>query len=137
MNINKLYNRAKKIHGSLNRDVVHDMFVKFGQELPSDAYVFKCIDHAKPLEHQQRFEIVKEEESESFPLELSYVLSTAVNNVRDKYTLEVDTFLECQVNSSFKDFEALSGISRTVLEKICKFAKHEILKEYNRIKDLD
>lgn len=135
----KLYKIAKRRHQDLNRDVIHDLYVKFGSELPSDAYVVKCISHAKPQPMQQRFDTMflqqpqEYEESESILLEVSQ----AVNSVRDKYELEVDTFLECHVNGSYKSFEQRSGIARSILEKICKFAQYEILKEFNRIRALD
>jgi hypothetical protein len=129
----KLYRIAKLLHGSLNRDAVHDMYCKFGDDLPNMAYLSTCLSHAKPLEIQQKFEIYEsdeQDEDEDFESVLS-IVSSCVNTVRDKYELEVDTFLECCVNGTYKSFEARSGISRSVLEKICKFAKYEISKEFN------
>ena len=133
----KLYRIAKRRHGQLNRDVVHDMFLKFGSDLPSEAYVNTCIEHAKPQPIQSKIDMSREVQDEESDQETYSLLTVAVNTVRDSFPLEVDTFLECHVNSTYKDFENFSGISRTVLEKICKFAQHEILSEYNRIKDLD
>lgn len=139
MSHRKLYQISKSRHGDLHRDVVHDMYVKFGQELPSMAYLSTCIKHAKPQPIQQRFELFDEVEdfSEEESIDKYSLIIKAMNNVRDKYELEIDTFLECNVNSTFKAFEERSGIARSVLEKICKFAKHEILNEYIRIKSLD
>lgn len=147
MKADKLYRIAKKRHGQLDKDVVHDMYCKFGQDLPGDAYLNICIQHAKPKP------IVEMVEKKFLPLDSFYIdevdysdqdfdsslslLSVAVNNVRAKYELEVDTFLECHVNGDYKSFGDRSGIARSVLEKICKFVKYEILKEFFRIKELD
>lgn len=132
----KLYNIARKRHGQLNRDVVHDMYCKFGSDLPDTRYVVTCIKHAKPAPVQLIHDYANvpsdpfdEVESE----DRIRILSTAINNVRRSYELEIDTFLECKVNSSYKAFQEHSGIARSVLEKICNFAKHEILREYHRI----
>ncbi len=134
-----LYNIAKRRHRQLNRDVVHDLYCKFGSDLPSMAYLSTCISHAKPQEMQQEFELCDEvldpHQDSEHDINFNNVyglVSSCINTVRAKYELEVDTFLECHVNGDYKSFESRSGISRTVLEKICKFARHEILKEFNR-----
>jgi hypothetical protein len=134
MELEKLYSRAKSRHGELNRDVVHDMYCKFGAELPSIQYVTTCIKHAKPEPVRTIFEVQEEFESdEDETFEDTYnALAVAVNTVRAHYPLEVDTFLECHVNGSYKAFGERSGIARSVLEKICKFARYEILKELDR-----
>lgn len=135
----KLYRAAKQRHGQLNKDVVHDMYCKFGSELPSPAYVRTCIEHAKPepvqsiIELTEGFFTYQDTEDPEFE-ETLRILSKAVNRVRDKYELEVDTFLACHVNSDYKSFGEYSGIARSVLEKICKFARYEILREYKRIR---
>ena len=136
MELEKLYNVSKKRHGQLNRDVVHDMYCKFGSELPSIQYVTTCIKHAKPDPIQHTLELYEEIEADEHDttFEETYtMLAAAVNIVRNDYPLEVDTFLECHVNGSYKSFSERSGIARSVLEKICKFAKYEILKEFNRV----
>lgn len=140
MQLNALYKQATKRHGTIGRDVVHDLFCKFGSDLPSDAYLTTCIQHTRPQPIQQRFEIPdsyeEDPDSSDFADKLK-LLSVAVNNVRQCYELEVDTFLECHVNGSYKAFSESSGIARSVLEKICKFAKYEILKEFIRLEQLD
>lgn len=140
MEVDKLYKVAKKKHGQLNKDVVHDLFCKFGSDLPSDAYLTTCIQHNKPKPLQEKFDIFdqyeEDPEDESFQDTLR-TLSIAVNNVRQAYELEVDTFLECHVNGDYKSFSESSGIARSVLEKICKFAKYEILTEFIRLEQLD
>lgn len=141
MELDKFYGIAKKHHGDLNRDVVHDLFCKFGSDLPSDAYLSTCIRHNKPKPLVEKFDVSdlfldQEDQDENFEPTLRK-LSQAVNNVRQNFEIEVDTFLECQVNSNYKAFSASSGIARSVLEKICKFAKNEILKEFIRLESLD
>lgn len=140
MEVDKLYKVAKRKHGQLNKDVVHDLFCKFGENLPSDAYLTTCIQHNKPKPLQEKFDSFdqyeEDPEDESFQDTLR-TLSIAVNNVRQSYELEVDTFLECHVNGDYRSFSESSGIARSVLEKICKFAKHEILTEFIRLESLD
>jgi hypothetical protein len=141
MDIDKLYKVAKNRHGQLNKDAVHDLFCRFGSDLPSDAYLNTCLQHNKPLPLQEKFEDffeLEEDHSEDSTFENTLsTLSTAVNNVRQTYEIEVDTFLECHVNGSYKAFSESSGIARSVLEKICKFAKYEILTEFIRLESLD
>jgi hypothetical protein len=141
MELSKLYSIAERRHGQIGKDVVHDLFCKFGLDLPSDAYLNTCIQHNRPQPIQERFENFdpfEEEDPQDGQFESTLrTLSTAVNNVRQSYELEVDTFLECHVNSNYKSFSERSGIARSVLEKICKFVKHEILKEFIRIESLD
>ena len=141
MEIDKLYKVAKKRHGQLNKDAVHDLFCKFGSDLPSDAYLTTCLQHNKPKPLQEKIDISKmfldlTDQEDNFEPTLKK-LSLAVNKVRATYELELDTLLECHVNSNYKAFSASSGIARSVLEKICKFAKNEILKEFVRLESLD
>lgn len=139
MKYEKLYRIAESRHGNLHRDVVHDMYLKFGSELPIDQYVVKCVQHHKPDPLQQKWEIDVMDEDQEDEVDFSLMLgkaSRAVNNVRLKYEEEVDTFLACHVHGTYKSFGELSGISRTVLEKICKFAQYEILREFTRIEKL-
>ena len=141
MKVDKLYKVAEKRHGQLNKDAVHDLFCRFGSDLPSDAYLHTCLQHNKTLPLQEKFEDFFEledddQDDEDFQYKLS-TLSRAVNNVRQTYAIEVDTFLECHVNGSYKSFSESSGIARSVLEKICKFAKYEILTEFIRLESLD
>lgn len=136
MELEQLYRRARKRHGNLNRDVVHDLFLKFGNELPGDAYVTTYIKHARPQPAQEMFEVHNLEEPgdhQEQSIEVSRLLNRAIRNVRKRYDLEVDTFLECCVNSDFKTFSAYSGISITVLRKICTFAQKQIKNEFKRL----
>lgn len=136
LELEELYRRARRQHGNLNRDVVHDLFVKFGEHMPSDAYLTTCIKHAKTLPAQEVFEVVhleQPEEHEEQNIEITRRLNQAMKNVRTKYELEVDTFLECCVNSNYQAFSEHSGISVSVLRKICTFAKQLIKDEYKRL----
>lgn len=136
MELEQLYRRARKRHGSLNRDVVHDMYVKFGSDLPSDAYLTACINYARTQPAQQVFEVRHLETADDHneqSVEVTRTLNRAIENVRKRYDLEIDTFLECCVNSDFKTFSAYSGISISVLRKICNFAKNQIKDEFTRI----
>lgn len=134
--LDQLYRRARKRHGNLNRDVVHDLYVKFGTDLPCDAYITTCIKHARPQPAQQVFDLnhlegLEDHQEQS--IEITRTLNRAIENVRKRYDLEVDTFLECCVNSNFKAFSAYSSISVSVLRKICKFTQNQIKDEFNRI----
>jgi hypothetical protein len=137
MKTQKFYAVSKKRHGHLNRDVVHDLVVKFGQDLPSDAYVVKCISHARPQPIQQKFDpylLLDEWDGQEQEDEIENSLQkvyTALNSLRDRYELEVDTFLECRVNGNLSSFSQRSGISKSVLEKICKFVQYEVLRIVN------
>lgn len=135
----KLYRIARKKHGNLNQDVVHDLFLKFGNDLPDVKYLSTCIKHAKPQPLQQQFDLGEQahdrEPEES--INRYALLIKAMANIEFKYPIEVDTFLACMVNGTVKEFENKSGIARSVLEKICKFVKYEILDEYNRLAALD
>lgn len=136
MQLEELYRRARRQHGDLNRDVVHDLFVKFGNDLPSDAYLTTCIKHAKTSPAVQLFEVHnldQPEDHEEQSIEITRTLNKAISNVRNNFTLEVDTFLECCVNSNYKTFSAYSGISVSVLRKICSFAQKKIQDEYKRL----
>lgn|SRR3990167_11433820 len=131
--LDKLYRLARRKHGHLNRDVVHDLLVKFGSDLPSDAYLVTCINHAKTLPAVEIHEL----EIDSSEQEVDNVLLTkSIRNVSAKFELEVDTFLECEVNSSYKRFSEHSGISLLILKKICMFAKIKIREEYSRLSSL-
>jgi hypothetical protein len=139
MELEKLYQICKNRHGALGMDVAHDLASKFGGDMPSDAYVYKCVQHAKPEKVQQLFDtnfLYEEHEHDQDLDERIRLVSTAVNNVRAKHEIEVDIFLECSVNSTQKAYRENSGMSRTVLEKMIKFAKYEILKEYARLEKL-
>ncbi len=136
MELDQLYIRARKYHGSLNRDAVHDLYVKFGEHLPSDAYLTTCIKHARIAPAQEMVEVQHIETDMDYQeenVDTSRLLNRAIENVRNRYELEVDTFLECCVNSNYTAFSAYSGISITVLKKICTFAKNEIKNEFIKI----
>lgn len=136
MHLDELYRRARRQHGDLNRDAVHDLFVKFGSDLPSDAYLTTCIKHAKTLPAVQVFEVHHldgPEEHEEQSIEITRTLNKAISNVRNNFEVEVDTFLECCVNSDYKTFSAHSGISVSVLRKICTFAQQQIKNEFKRL----
>lgn len=139
MNLEALYRIARKQHGALNRDVVHDLYVKFGNDLPSDAYLVTCMKHARTAPAQEVFELQHLDDAqdhEEQDIEITRRLNQAINNVRNRseeMTLHVDTFLECCVNSNFKAFSAYSGISISVLRKICNFAQIEIQNEFKRL----
>lgn len=130
--LEQLYSRAQRKHGQLNRDVVHDLYVKFGQDLPSDAYITVCINNRKIEPIQQRIE-VQEEDNLIPEQDQMIIMNRAIENLRSKYELEIDTFLECCVNSDYKSFSIYSGISVSVLKKICTFAKKIIQHEYRRL----
>ena len=130
----KLYRIARKRHGAIGQDVVHDLVVKFGEHTPSDAYLTKCVKNAKPEPIQQAFEfdMLQEDEvgQELFIDEDVELIMSIIESLRDKYEMEVDTFLECKVNGTMKSFQQHSGVSRSTLEKICNFVKQEILNAY-------
>lgn len=130
MEIEKLYSRARKRHGQLAKDVVHDLYVKFGDNIPSDAYLTTCIQHARPSPVQQESPIIEEDNCDRDDV---LILHRAMENVRNKYELEVDTFLECCVNGTYQSFSRHSGLSCTILKKICTFARQQIRKEYERL----
>jgi hypothetical protein len=139
MNLEALYRIARQQHGTLNRDVVHDLIVKFGNDLPSDAYLVTCMKHARTAPAQEVFDVTQLDEVEDHEeqnIEITRRLNQAMSNVRnqsEEMTLYVDTFLECCVNGNFKAFSTYSGISVSVLRKICKFAQKEIQNEFKRL----
>lgn len=132
-----MYRYARRRHGALNRDAVHDLFAKYGENMPNDPRIF--IIHAKPLPAQEAFEVHhlnQHDDGEQHGAEITRTLHRAIENVRNRSeesALDVDTFLECCVNSDFKTFSAYSGISVSVLRKICAFTQKQIRNEYNRI----
>lgn len=132
MTLEELYRQARRRHGELNRDVVHDLFVKFGQELPDDAYVRKVIHHARPLPAQEIVD-VNDLDSHEEKEDINPILARAISNVSRLHQLEVDTFLECCVNGTYESFSEHSGISISVLKKICKFVQIQIRNEYSRL----
>lgn len=138
MDLEQLYSRARKRHGHLNRDVVHDLYIKFGSEMPSDAYLTTCIKHAKTDPLQERVDnICLPDEEESIEMQAdTRILNRAMENIRNKYELEIDTFLECCVNSTYKEFSEYSGLSITLLRKICSFAKTQLQNEYRRLETI-
>lgn len=125
----------------MNRDVVHDTFCQFGEDLPNTAYLRTCINNAKPEPLQERFDanqIELDQNADPFFDESLYrQLLPVLDSIREKYTREVDTFLACKVNGSMQAFSERSGISKSVLEKICNFVKYEILTEFYRLQNLD
>lgn len=131
MQLDQLYRRARRRHGELNRDVVHDLIVKFGNDMPDDSYVIKVIHHAKPLPAQEMIDVNAIEQD--IEQDESHTIVRAMRNVSKKYQLEVDTFLECCVNGTYESFSEHSGISITVLKKICMFVKIQIRNEYKRL----
>ena len=136
MNLSKLYAVAKKRHGDVGEDVVHDLVLKFGGNLPSEAYLIQCIKRHKP---KPLVEMNAIENSESFEQVFTdnANLDKALQRVHVLHEVEVDTFLECRVNGSLREFSRISGVSASVLEKICNFVKYEILTEFNRLQELD
>lgn len=134
MQLDQLYRMARQLHGKLNRDVVHDLYVKFGNDMPSDAYLITCINHAKTLPAQEIVDVTAlDSHEDGEPSHDAAILAKAIRNVSVKYQLEVDTFLECCVNGTYASFAKHSEISITVLKKICKFAKLQIQNEYKRL----
>lgn len=137
----KLYEIARTRHGHLNRDVVHDAFCQFGEDLPTRSYLRTCINNADPKPYQERFDAkqiaLDANEDPFFDENLYGQLVPVLDLIREKYTREVDTFLACKVNGSMQSFSERSGISKSVLEKICNFVKYEILTEFNRLQNLD
>ena len=131
MDLEQMYRIARRRHGDLGRDVVHDLIMKFGNDLPSDAYLTTCIYHAKTLPAQEIIEVEQDlpEEDSHDPV----LLAKAIRNISVSFELEVDTFLECEVNSTYKKFSEHSGISLQILKKICMFAKTKIHEEYSRL----
>jgi hypothetical protein len=138
MQIKEFYTVAERRHPQLGKDVVHDLYCQFGEDLPKDAYLRTCIKNARPDPLQQTFDsfLIESPEEETDPNTYADV-ANIVNGLRDRYPLEIDTFLECCVNSSVKAFSDRSGVSISVLQKICTFVKYEILREFYRLKKLD
>lgn len=134
MELDNLYRAARSRHGNLGMDAAHDLICKLGADLPGEAYVRTCIRHAKPEPVQQLFEL-EEDDVDQDQTDVLHYLAIAIENTRDRYAIEVDTFLECCVNSTYKAFGERTRIARSTLEKICRFARHEILTEFHRISE--
>lgn len=138
MQVEDFYKVAERRHPQVGKDVVHDLYCQFGEDLPKDAYLRTCIKNARPDPLQQIFDPFRIDSPEEEIDENLYAdVANIVNGLRDRYDLEVDTFLECCVNSSVKSFSERSGVSISVLQKICTFVKYEILTEFYRLKKLD
>lgn len=133
MDLKQLYTYARHRHRALNRDVVHDMYLKFGSDAPSTAYLKVCIRNAKPDPVQQSFTDADIDLYTESAEDKSVLLYEAIERIRATNELDVDIFLECCVNSSYTKFSEYSGIPVSSLRRSCNKTKQLIRDEYYRL----
>lgn len=140
IDIEKFYRKASRLVGDLNRDLVHHVFEKTHDKLPSDnpdAYFYRSMmnelrSDSKFRRNYDRIRIETEEQFEAIEINTERVQGILNELSAEGFGLEVKVFLE-MANESAHKIKKVTGVRYENLLNIRNFIRNEVIQRYGHI----